>query len=109
VWTQKAVELLARIKRGRALGAFDAALAHEGAALTDANAAIFDASNAFAGCIPGIHEVLRRQGLLDGTTCLNPREGLSRGQAQELDRVAAAYPWLADDEFVEARLQTWLG
>lgn len=109
VWTRRAVELLERIKGGRAVRAFDAALMHEGAALTDANAAIFDAAHGFAGCIPGIHEVLRQQGLLAGTWCLDPAERLSPGQAEELARVRASYPWLADDEFVEARLADWLG
>jgi hypothetical protein len=66
------------------------------AELTDANAAIFDAANNFAGCIPGIHEVLRRQGLLDGTWCLDPHEQLSPGQAEEVDRVCRAYPHLTD-------------
>jgi dihydrodipicolinate synthase/N-acetylneuraminate lyase len=108
VWTTKAVELLARIRRARDIGVIDAALLHEGAALTDANAAIFDAANGFAGCIAGIHEILRRQGLLAGTWCLDPRESLSLGQAAEIDRVCAQYPWLADDEFVQAKLSSWL-
>ena len=64
--------------------------------------------HAFAGCIPGIHEVLRRQGLLAGTWCLDPRETLSPGQAEELDRVTRAYPGLADDDFVAANLDDWL-
>lgn len=76
--------------------------------LTDANAVVFDAANGFAGCIPGIHEVLRRQGLLDNILCLNPHETLSPGQAGELDRVCAAYPWLSDDAFVAAHLEEWL-
>ena len=70
----------------------DVALLRDGAALTDANAAIFDAANAFAGCIPGIHEVLRRQGLLRGTWCLDPHEELSPGQAEEIERVIAGVP-----------------
>jgi hypothetical protein len=78
------------------------------AALTDANAAIFDPANGFAGCIPGIHEVLRRQGLLRGTWCLDPHETLSPGQAEEIERVQRAYPELADDEFVAERLEGWL-
>lgn len=75
---------------------------------TDCNAAFFDAANGFAGCIPGIHEVLRRQGLLQGTWCLNPDEVLSPGQSQEIDRVYAAYPHLNDDEFVRVNLEEWL-
>jgi hypothetical protein len=76
--------------------------------LTAANAAIFDAAHNFAGCLPGIHEVLRRQGLLQGTWCLNPRETLSPGQLVEIDRVHAAYPHLNDDPFVAKHLDTWL-
>ena len=78
------------------------------AAITDANGAIFDARNRFAGCIPGIHEVLRRQGLLRGTWCLDPDERLSPGQSAEIDRVIRAYPDLTDDEFVSEHLDAWL-
>ena len=109
VWTSKAADLLARVKAARAGGIIDAELLREGAALTDANAAIFDAANGFAGCIPGIHEVLRRQGLLAGTWCLDPRQSLSAGQREEIDRVYRAYPFLADDTFVAERLDAWLG
>jgi hypothetical protein len=76
--------------------------------LTDANAAIFDSANGFAGCIPGIHDVLRGQGLLRGTWCLDSREKLSPGQSREIDRVCAAYPHLTDDEFVRQNLAEWL-
>mgnify|MGYP001605881966 FL=1 len=72
------------------------------------NAALFDAANHFHGCIPGIHEVLRRQGLLAGIWCLDPKETLSPGQAAELDRVTAAYPHLIDDEFIKANIDRWL-
>jgi hypothetical protein len=78
------------------------------AAVTDANAAFFDAANGFRGCITGIHEVLRRQGLLEGTWCLNPEEQLSPGQAAEIDRVYRAYPSQNDDAFVAAYLSEWL-
>jgi hypothetical protein len=81
---------------------------HEGAALTDANGAIFDAANGFAGSIPGIHEILRRQGLLSGIWCLDESETLSPGQAEDLDRVCASYPHLADDDFVREHLDRWL-
>ena len=108
VWTHRAVELLARAKAARAGGVLEAELMREGAALTDANAAIFDAAHGFAGCIPGIHEVLRRQGLLAGTWCLDPREMLSPAQSHEIDRVCRAYPFLADDDFVAERLDRWL-
>ena len=108
VWTHRAVDLLARAKAARSSGTIDARLIEEGAALTDANAAIFDSVNAYAGCIPGIHEILRRQGLIAGTWCLDPRERLSPGQSAEIDRVCRAYPFLADDAFVAERLDGWL-
>jgi dihydrodipicolinate synthase/N-acetylneuraminate lyase len=108
VWTHSAVRLLHRARVARESGSVDARLLRDGAALTDANAAIFDAANAFAGCIPGIHEVLRRQGLLRGTWCLDPHETLSPGQAEEIARVQGAYPQLADDAFVAERLESWL-
>jgi dihydrodipicolinate synthase/N-acetylneuraminate lyase len=108
VWTRSAVELLARIKEARGSGIIPAGLLQLGAELTDANAAIFDAANTFAGCIPGIHEVLRRQGLLAGTWCLHPDEQLSPGQSNEIDRVTKTYPHLTDDAFVKANLETWL-
>ena len=79
-----------------------------GAELTDLNAALFDPAHDFAGCIPGIHEVLRRQGLLAGRWCLDPHEELSPGQMEEIDRVLARYPHLMDDEFIAARLDAWL-
>ena len=108
VWTHAAVQLLERARTTRERGHVDAALLRDGAALTDANAAIFDAANAFAGCIPGIHEVLRRQGLLRGRWCLDPHEELSAGQAEDIDRVLRAYPELTDDRFVSERLDGWL-
>jgi len=108
VWTHRAVDLLARAQAARAGGALDPELLREGAALTDANGAIFDAANRFAGCIPGIHEILRRQGLLAGTWCLDPGESLSPGQSHEIDRVCRAYPFLSDDDFVAERLDGWL-
>lgn len=106
VWTRRAVELLDRVKKATRSG--PPGWTTEAAAITDANGAIFDARNRFAGCIPGIHEVLRRQGLLRGTWCLDPSERLSPGQASEIDRVTRAYPQLNDDEFVRAHLDDWL-
>ena len=104
-----AVSLHARV---RSLVTSGAAIPPEvlavGADLTDANAAVFDAANGFAGCIAGIHEVLRRQGLLEGTWCLDPGETLSPGQAEEIDRVCRAYPHLNDDAFVEEHRDEWL-
>jgi len=108
VWTRTAVELLARCKAARAAPAVDALLLRAGSELTDANAAIFDAAHAFAGCIPGIHEILRRQGLLAGVWCLDTAERLSPGQPAEIDRVCRSYPALADDEFVRGHLESWM-
>ncbi|HEY0971194.1 MAG TPA: dihydrodipicolinate synthase family protein [Gemmatimonadales bacterium] len=108
VWTRRAVELLEEVKAARGSGMLDRGWLRRAAALTDANGAIFDARNGFAGCIPGIHEMLRRQGLMRGTWTLDTRERLGPGQAAELDRVTRAYPELTDDEFVAERLDDWL-
>lgn len=108
VGTQKAVRLLDSLKKARSGKRIDRAWLRKDAALTDMNAAIFDAANRFAGCLPGIHEVLRRQGLLRTTACLNPEEQLSPGQAKEITRVFKAYPWLSDDAFVAKNLGRWL-
>lgn len=108
VWTRSAVTLLGRCKATRAARTVDESLLREGAALTDANAAIFDAANSFAGCIPGIHEVLRRQGLLAGVWCLDTAEKLSAGQEAEIDRVCRSHPSLTDDTFVRDHLESWL-
>jgi len=110
VWTRGAVELLGQAKACRAAGGRGAVeLLARGHQLTDANAAFFDAGNDFAGCIAGIHEVLRRQGLLAGRWCLDPDEDLSPGQAEQIDRVLRAYPHLSDDAFVAKNLSRWLG
>ena len=108
VWTRRAVELLERTKAARAAGAVPSSLVAEGAALTDANGALFDVKHSFAGCIAGIHEVLRRQGLLAGTWCLETAEGLSAGQADGISRVIAAHPELTDDAFVRDNLDRWM-
>ena len=109
VWTRRAVELLESIHQCRqANGKGAAEILAESAALTDANAALFDVRNRFAGCIAGLHEILRRQGLLAGRWCLDPAEDLSPGQLQEIDRVVAAYPYLTDDDFVKSNLDSWL-
>lgn len=109
VWTRRAVELLdechAVVRQG---GDVPADLMRKAVAVTDCNAAFFDPAHDFAGCIAGIHEVLRRQGLLEGTWCLDPEEGLGPGQAAEIDRVHRAYPELNDDEFVRQHLHAWL-
>jgi len=108
VWTNSAVKLLDEIKRARAAATLDARWLERAIAVTDMNAALFDAANGFRGCIPGILEVLRRQGLVPSVHCLNPHEMLSVGQADELTRVSGAYPELTDDAFVAAHLDRWL-
>lgn len=109
VWTKKAVELHAELRNlSLAQAPVPQHLFTLAQELTDANAVVFDAANRFAGCIPGIHEVLRRQGLLQGTWCLNPAEVMSPGQDVELDRIARSYPHLNDDGFVKAHLSEWL-
>ena len=108
VWTKGAVELLERIHRAVASNGVDQDLLALAAKITDCNSAFFDTANDFRGCIAGCHEVLRRQGLFAGTWCLDPEEGLSPGQAAEIDRVTKSYPELADDAFVAANLERWL-
>jgi dihydrodipicolinate synthase/N-acetylneuraminate lyase len=106
VWTKKAVEHLSEAKRHNASST--SAMLTLAQQITDANAALFDPAHHFHGCIPGIHEILRRQALLEGRWCLDPNEDLSPGQAQEIDRVCAAYPHLQDDDFVREHLNEWL-
>jgi hypothetical protein len=108
VWTRSAVQLLERIHAAVDRGTIDADLLAQDARVTDCNRAVFDADNGFVGVIAGCHEVLRRQGLLAGRWCLDPDEDLGPGQAEELDRVQAAYPDLTDDAFVAANLARWL-
>lgn len=104
VWTRRAAELVAEIGRG---GDIPTLLARS-AETTDANAALFDAANGFAGCIAGLHEVLRRQGLMAGRWCLDPDEDLSPGQLEQIDRVIRDYPHLVDDDFVARHIDGWL-
>ncbi|MGB9586894.1 MAG: dihydrodipicolinate synthase family protein, partial [Armatimonadota bacterium] len=110
VWTRKAVELL---EECHSIAEMRLDVPQEmltrSIAVTDCNAAFFDAANGFAGCIAGIHEVLRRQGLFEGIWCLDPNEWLSPGQVEEIERVYRAYPYLNDDEFVREHLDEWLG
>ena len=108
VWTRRAVEMLEEIRQVRLRDSLPFTWLSRNAALTDANAALFDAANEFAGCIPGIHEVLRRQGLMPSIRCLDAEESLSKGQMEEIDRVIQAYDELTDDEFVRANLPRWL-
>src|SRR5262249_36968618 len=109
VWTKNAVALLdechAVVDGNREI---PTSLLEKSVQVTDSNAAFFDAANKFAGCIAGLHEVLRRQGLLEGSWCLDPNETLSPGQMEEIDRVYAAYPELNDDDFVRQHRDAWL-
>jgi dihydrodipicolinate synthase/N-acetylneuraminate lyase len=107
-WTKRAVEIFEHCKElreGQALPGEILTLANE---VTDCNAAFFDAANRYRGAISGIHEVLRRQGLLANNYCLDPAAGLSPGQAEEIERVYRDYPHLNDDEFVSENLDRWL-
>jgi hypothetical protein len=106
VWTSRAVEHLALAKSS--CSEIPVKLLTLAQQITDANAAFFDPAHAFAGCIAGIHEVLRRQGLLEGIWCLDESESLSPGQSAEIDRVYKAYPHLSDDSFVQSHLDEWL-
>lgn len=108
VWTRRAVELLKEIKLARNKAAIDAKWLTRAAEVTDANAAVFDPRHNFAGCISGIHEVLRRQGLLAGAWTLDPDETMSPGQREAIDRIYWEYPHLTDDEFVRESLDAWL-
>lgn len=108
VWTHRAVEMLNDIKSIRGTGSIPSEWLSRNVALTDINAAVFDAANGFAGCIPGINEILYRQGLVPSNRCLNENEVLSDGQCGELNRVVSAYPHMNDDEFVSRHLDQWL-
>lgn len=109
VWTHKAVELLKECQKVAASKtAIPFSILHRNTEVTDCNAVLFDVAHRFQGCIPGIHEILKRQGLLEGIWCLNPNETLSPGQAAEIDRIYKAYPHLNDDAFVEAHRDEWL-
>jgi dihydrodipicolinate synthase/N-acetylneuraminate lyase len=104
VWTRAAVAQLSAVQARHEISSL-LTLAQQ---VTDSNAAFFDPANHFRGCIAGLHEILRRQGLLEGIWCLDPDEGLSPGQSEEIDRVCREYPHLTDDEFVQANLDKWL-
>jgi hypothetical protein len=108
VWVKTAVDLLGRIHAAIDNGPIPLDLLALDSAVTDCNAAIFDVANDFHGVICGCHEILRRQGLLEGLWCLDPNEQLGPGQMQEIDRVCAAYPELTDDAFVRQNIARWL-
>lgn len=108
-WTQKAVEMFKECQQvAKSETAIPLSILHSNTEVTDCNAVLFDVANQYQGCIPGIHEVLRRQGLLEGTWCLNPKETLGHGQLAEIDRIYEAYPHLNDDAFVETHRDQWL-
>ncbi len=107
MWSRAVVELFEKLTAAKKEDKLDASLLTLAAQITDANAVFFDAAHKFAGCIPGVHEVLRRQGLMEGIWCLNPHEVLSEGQAEEIDRIYRMYPDLNDDAFVRENLERW--
>ena len=107
VWTKRAVELLARAHDAQARGLVPPELLRLDSGVTDCNAVLFDVAHGFAGCIPGCHEVLRRQGLLRSIACIDANETLSPGQAAEIDRLYATWPELTDDDFVRDGLARW--
>lgn len=108
VWTRRAVEQFGWLRSAVSADVIPADALALDSRVTDANGAIYDALNDFAGCIPGCMEVLRRQGLLEGVWCLDPAEQLSAGQLAEIDRVYAQHPDLSDDDFVTSHLSRWL-
>lgn len=107
VWVRKAVELFDRIKEEKGRDYISAELLTLAAQVTDTNSVLFDTAHDFKGCITGLHEVLRRQGLMAGIWCLNPKEMLSEGQSEEIDRIYRMYPHLNDDEFVKGQIDAW--
>lgn len=107
LWSHNVVDMYNKLMQAKKSDKIDSELLTLAAQVTDANAAIFDPAHNFAGCIPGVHEVLKRQGLMKGTWCLNPDEALSEGQAEEITRVSKSYPYLNDDEFVKENIKKW--
>ena len=108
VGTRGAVKMLERLKLSVSAGAIPPEVLALDSFVTDCNSVVFDVDHDFAGCIPGLHEILRRQGLLAGIWCLDPSETLSPGQREEIDRVCRAYSHLTDDEFVSRHRDDWL-
>lgn len=107
VWTKRAVELFERCKNEKANGTISSEMLTLANAVTDSNAVLFDGANAFAGCIPGLHYVLKKQGLMKSLNCINPNEVLSPGQDTEIERIYAMYPNLVDDDFVKENIESW--
>ncbi len=107
VWTNNVVNMFKMLKAEKDKDTISTELLTLAAEVTDANSAFFDTANSFAGCIAGLHEVLRRQGLMENILCLNPDETLSAGQLEEIDRVYRAYPHLNDDAFIKENIESW--
>ena len=107
VWTKRAVELFELCKQEKKKSSISAEMLSLAHAVTDTNAVLFDGANKFAGCIPGLHYVLKKQGLMKSLNCINPDEKLSPGQVQEFERIYSMYPHLFDDDFVKENIDTW--
>lgn len=107
VWTKRAVELFERCKNEKTNGTISSEMLTLANAVTDSNAVLFDGANAFAGCIPGLHYVLKKQGLMKSLNCINPNEVLSPGQDTEIERIYTMYPNLVDDDFVKENIESW--
>lgn len=108
VWTHSVVEMFAYLKAQAEKDSIPAEVLTLAEQVTDVNGVFFDVANHFKGCIAGLHEVLRRQGLMKGIWCLNPEETMSQGQAEEIDRVYKMYPQLNDDAFIKENLSRWV-
>jgi hypothetical protein len=108
VWTRNAVRMLDQLQKAVEAGPLAPEILALDARVTDCNSAFFDVAHDFHGCIAGCHEILRRQGLLEGIWCIDPHEGLSPGQLEEIDRVSRDHPDLSDDSFVAENLHRWL-
>jgi hypothetical protein len=108
VWTRNAVRMLDQLQKAVEAGPLAPEILALDARVTDCNSAFFDVAHDFHGCIAGCHEILRRQGLLEGIWCIDPHEGLSPGQLEEIDRVSRDHADLSDDSFVAENLHRWL-
>ncbi len=107
VWTKRAVDIFKEIKKEKNKESISSKYLTLAAEITDVNSAFFDTANSFKGCITGLHEVLRRQGIFKNILCLKEEEALSPGQLEEIDRVYKMYPHLNDDEFIKEKLAQW--
>lgn len=107
VWTKKAVEIFEKVQKEKNKASISPELLTLAAEVTDTNSAFFDTAHNFSGCIAGLHEILRRQGLMKNIYCLNPEETLSEGQLDELNRVCDMYPHLNDNDFIKENIEEW--